>query len=59
MTDRKKNLVRPDVMVKPHKYYPSRTELDSDIRINTSPEMLAKAMGQKISVISDCQKSRE
>ncbi len=44
---------KPEVRVKPHKYQPSRVELGEPVRIDATPEELAKAVLSPVRVIED------
>ena len=44
---------RPTVRVKPHSYQPSKTELEAPIRINATPEQIAKAAVTPVRIIED------
>ena len=41
---------KPTVRVKPHTYQPSKAELEADVCIDTTPEALARKLGQQIVV---------
>ena len=40
----------PTVRIKSSRYQPSKAELDEEIRIPTTPEKLAKAVGRKVKI---------
>lgn len=46
----RKNDERPVVKVKPHKYQPSKAELEADVCIPTTPENLAKSVLRQVTV---------
>ena len=44
---------RPEVHVKPTTYQPSKAELEEQIRLDATPEELARAVMQPVTVIAD------
>ena len=42
-----------EVRVKPHRYQPSKAELEEDVHIDTTPHRLALAVLQPVKVIED------
>ena len=44
---------RPEVLVKPHTYQPSKTELDEPVKIDATPEELARAVLTQVKVVQD------
>ena len=41
---------RSTVTVKPYNYQPSKAELEADVRISTTPEKLAAAVMQSVTI---------
>lgn len=48
-----RNTMRPVIRVKPSTYQPSRAELREDVRIDATPDELARALGRKVRVVPD------
>ena len=48
--DRKKQKTKPVVEVRHSSYQPSKAELEEDMRIDASPEDVARAIGQQVEV---------
>ena len=44
---------KPTVRVKPHSYQPSKAELEEPIKIDATPEQLARAVLQPVKVVED------
>ena len=44
---------RREVRVKPHSYQPSKAELEEDVKINTTPDALARALLRPVKVVED------
>ena len=44
---------RPTVRVKPHSYQPSKAEREAPIRINATPQQIAKAAVTPVRIIAD------
>ena len=44
---------RPTVRVKPHSYQPSKAELDEPIRIDATPQQIAKAVVTPVRIVED------
>ena len=40
----------PTVRIKSSRYQPSKKELEEEVRIPTTPERLAKALGRKVDI---------
>ena len=40
----------PTVRIKSSRYQPSKKELEEEVRIPTTPEKLAKALGRKVNI---------
>ena len=56
MTDEQKEpveIVRGTVRVKPHRYQPSKAELEEDISIDATPDELAHAILQPVRIVHD------
>ena len=50
-SDRQRRTNTPaTVRVKPSSYQPTKAELEEEVRIPTSPERLAKALGRQINI---------
>ena len=41
---------KPIVKVKPHSYQPLKAKLEADVRIDTTPQELARKLGQQMVV---------
>lgn len=44
---------RPTVRVKPHAYQPSKAEREAPIRINATPDQIAKAAVTPVRIVED------
>ncbi len=44
---------RPTVRVKPHSYQPSKAEREAPIRINATPDQIAKAAVTPVRILED------
>ena len=44
---------RPEVRVKPHSYQPSKAELETPVKIDATPEQLARAVLRPVKIIED------
>ena len=44
---------RPTIRVKPHSYQPSKAELEEPIRVDATPQKLAKAVVTPVRIIED------
>ena len=44
---------RPTINVKPHAYQPSKAELDVTIRVDATPQQLAKAVVTPVRIVED------
>ena len=44
---------KPVVRVRPHTYQPSKAELEEDVRLDATPEELARAVLRPVRVIED------
>ncbi len=44
---------RPIVRIRPGSYYPTRQEIEEDVRIDATPEELADAVLRQVKVIKD------
>ena len=44
---------RPTIRVKPHSYQPSKAEREALIRINATPEQIARAVVTPVRIIED------
>ena len=44
---------KPTVRLKPASYQPSKAELEEDVRIDATPDDLARAIGAQIRVVHD------
>lgn len=42
---------RPTVRLKKSSYQPSKAELEEEVRIDATPEELAKALGRKVNIM--------
>ena len=42
---------KPVITIKPHTYQPSRKELREQVKINTTPENLAKSILRQVKVV--------
>ena len=43
----------PVVRIKPSSYQPSKAELEEPVKIDATPEELARALGRKVRVVKD------
>lgn len=43
----------PEVRVRPYSYQPSKAELEEEIKIDATPEELAKALLRQVNVVED------
>ena len=43
----------PTVRVKPHSYQPSKAEREAPIRINATPDQIAKAAVSPVNIVED------
>ena len=46
----KKQIEQPLVKLKSSRYQPNKADMNCDIRIDTSPNLLAQAVGEKVSI---------
>ena len=55
MTSRQKSESdpRPVVRIKPSNYQPTKAELEEDVRIDATPEELARAVLRRVRVVRD------
>lgn len=44
---------RDEVRVKPYSYQPSKAELEEPVKIDATPEELARALGRQVRVVKD------
>ena len=44
---------RPEVLIKPHTYQPSKAELDEPVKIDAAPEELARAVLRPVKITED------
>ena len=44
---------KPVVRVRPHAYQPSKAELDEEVRLDATPEELARAVLQPVQIVED------
>ena len=44
---------KPVVRVRPHTYQPSKAELDEEVRLDATPEELARAVLQPVQIVED------
>ena len=44
---------KPVVRVKPYSYQPSKKELEEDVRVDATPEELARAILRPVKVVED------
>ena len=49
-------IVRPTVMIKPAAYQPTKAELEEDMRVNATPEEVAKAVLRQVTIKVDVKK---
>ena len=48
-----KDRTLPTIRVKPHSYQPSKAEREAPIRINATPEQIARAVVTPVRIIED------
>ena len=44
---------KPIVRVRPHAYQPSKAELDEEVRLDVTPEELARAVLHPVQIVGD------
>ena len=44
---------RPEVLVKPHSYQPRKAEMDEPVKIDATPDELARAVLTQVKVVQD------
>ena len=44
---------RPEVLVKPHSYQPRKAEMDEPVKIDATPEQLARAVLRPVKITED------